>query len=151
MEREPVDAPGSLALIEALNADTRARYPVGAMHFFSLSVADTAPGTGAFLVAKLDGVWCGCGAVRRLDDGRAELKRMYVAPSHRRLGVGGRVMTALLNEATSLGCTEIVLETGAGQPEALGLYRSFGFVPIACWGEYVANEPESICMGLRRR
>jgi putative acetyltransferase len=151
IERADITDERSLALIGALNDDLIGRYPPGAVHFFSISAEETAPGRGAFLVAvDADGTWCGCGAVRRLDDGRAEIKRMYTAPAHRRRGIGRGVLGALIDHAAELGCTDVVLETGGEQPESLALYESFGFRAVPCWGEYAANEPDSICMQLVR-
>ena len=88
----------------------------------------------------------GCGAVRRLDDGSAEIKRMYVAASERGTGVGKAILAVLEGEARRLGAPRLILETGTRQREALGLYRRAGFVEIPPFGEY-GGSPLSQCLG----
>src|SRR5262249_60591573 len=87
---------------------------------------EVADGRGAFLVASLAGRPVGCGAVRRIDNGVAEVKRMYVSPDVRGRGVGGIVLAALEAEARALGAGRLVLEAGERQPEAIALYRRGG-------------------------
>src|SRR3954462_7627536 len=61
------------------------------------------PPDGVFVVARVDDVAVGCGGVCRFDDTRAELKRMYVAPGARGLGLGRRLLDTLEAEACRLG------------------------------------------------
>jgi putative acetyltransferase len=77
-----------------------------------------------------------------LTGGRAEIKRMYVDPAARGHKVGAGLLTMLELEARRAGATELVLETGPLQHQALGLYRRHGFVECSCWGEYL-NTPDS--------
>jgi len=66
-----------------------------------------------------------------------ELKRFFVLPDIRRLGVGRRLVNAVVQEARGLGCVILRLETGIRQPEAVALYESFGFQKIGTpFGEY---------------
>lgn len=88
----------------------------------------------------------GCGALRRVDKDTAEIKRMYVDPHARGLGIGRALLIALEAEARQLQARNLVLETGKRQREALGLYESAGFARIPAYGEYVGC-PLSICMG----
>ena len=104
-----------------------------------------AEGRGAFLVAYSGGEPLGCGAIRRLDANTAEIKRMYVEPSSRRLGVGRMMLRVLESEACRLQVNRIVLETGERQLEALALYEKSGFARIPAFGEYVGS-PLSVCM-----
>lgn len=62
-------------------------------------------------------------------DGDAEIKRMYVTPEARGLGLARRILTALEGDARSAGRTRMVLETGTKQPEAIALYASTGYTP----------------------
>ncbi|MDI9886539.1 GNAT family N-acetyltransferase [Streptomyces sp. HNM0645] len=69
-------------------------------------------------------------------DGDAELKRMYVAPEARGLGLARRVLAALEEDARAAGRIRMVLETGTAQPEAIALYTSSGYEPCAKFGHY---------------
>ena len=90
------------------------------------------------LVARDDeGIAVGCGALRHLGDGIAEVKRMYVAPSGRGHGIGKAVLAGLEDAARDRGWTTLRLETGPGQPEAVRLYLSAGSRPIPAFGGYV--------------
>ena len=135
----------ALALIGALDRELEQRYPEeGACHF-RLDVDEVAPGRGSFVVARLDGRPVACGALRKLDAQRGEIKRMYVAPEVRGRGVGRAVLLGLERQAAELGVRELVLETGVRQAEAIALYEKHGFRRIAAFGEYV-NSPLSLCM-----
>ncbi|MFI1397462.1 GNAT family N-acetyltransferase [Streptomyces sp. NPDC020681] len=63
------------------------------------------------------------------EDGDAELKRMYVIPEARGLGLARRMLAALEDDARAAGRTRMVLETGTAQPEAIELYTSSGYTP----------------------
>ncbi len=105
---------------------------------------------GAFVVAWLDGEPIGCGAVRPLPGGDpsiAEIKRMYVAPSARGRGVARTLLRRLVAVAVELGYAKVVLETGTRQPEAMALYVSEGWAPVAPYGQY-CGEHLSRCYGL---
>jgi putative acetyltransferase len=95
------------------------------------------PPDGVFLVIRDDaGRAVGCGGIARFDDTRGEVKRMYVVPEARGLGLGRRLLEELESQARLLGYTRLVLETGDRQPEALGLYASAGFERIPCYPPY---------------
>lgn len=64
-------------------------------------------------------------------DGDAELKRMYVIPEARGLGLARRILAVLEDGARAAGRTRMVLETGIRQPEAIALYTSSGYLPCA--------------------
>jgi putative acetyltransferase len=83
--------------------------------------------TGALLVALLDGVICGCVAIRRLGESTAEMKRLYVKPRCRGTGMGKQLAEAAIAEARRLGYSEVKLDTLPAMDAAMGLYRSLGF------------------------
>ena len=89
-----------------------------------------------------DGTPLGCGALRALGDGAAEVKRMYVVPAARRRGVSRAVLVALEEAARSRGWTTLRLETGPLQTAAVALYESGGYRPIAAFGGY-AGDPRA--------
>lgn len=70
------------------------------------------------------------------EDGDAELKRMFVIPEARGLGLARRVLAALEEDARTAGRSRMVLETGTAQPEAIALYTSCGYEPCAKFGHY---------------
>lgn len=153
--REPITSADAMALIRALNAELSARYPEPGATHFRLDAEEVAPGSGAFLVARLDGRPIGCGAVRRLRDAAlvrevgadvGEVKRMYVAREGRGRGIGRALLARLEGEARALGLTRLVLETGIRQPEAIRLYRGTGFTDIPPYGEYSLSSATSVCM-----
>ena len=111
------------------------------------------PPSGTFLVAYLevDGgdVLPVAGAgVRPVPgvEGACELKRMYVAPEARGRGIARALLERLEEAAVDLGYTALWLETGAEQPEAISLYESAGYEPIAGFGRY-KDEPKSRSYG----
>lgn len=144
---EPIVSPIATALIAALNAELSALYPESGATHFRLDPDEVAPGRGAFVLAEREGAAVGCGAVRLLDAETAELKRMYVAPAVRSLGVGRALVDALEAEARRLGARRLVLETGIRQHAALALYRNAGYIAIPLYGEYVQSPGTSICLG----
>ncbi len=116
--------------------ELRARYGGGEEPGTEPSAADV----GVVLVARDDdGTPLGCGALRALGDGAAEIKRMYVAPAARGRGVSKAVLAALEDAARDHGWTTLRLETGPLQPEAIGLYRGAGYRRIEAFGAYVGD------------
>lgn len=95
------------------------------------------PPRGLYLIAYDDnGTALATGGWRGMDrneenyqDGDAELKRMYVTPEARGLGLARRILAALEADAKAAGRTRMVLETGTKQPEAIALYTSSGYTP----------------------
>lgn len=76
----------------------------------------------------------------------AELKRMYVVPSHRGRGYARALLSHLETTAATAGASWLVLETGTMQPEAIALYTATGYVPVPAFGHY-ADEPNSVHLG----
>jgi DNA-binding MarR family transcriptional regulator/N-acetylglutamate synthase-like GNAT family acetyltransferase len=84
--------------------------------------------TGVFVVARLRGEPIGCGALKTADP--PEIKRMWVAPEARGLGVGRRILAELERHAVEHGAAAIRLETNRVLGEAQQLYRSSGYVEV---------------------
>ena len=131
-------------MVAALDAGFAELYPPEQRFGPNLKTEHLEEGRGTFLVARDGARAVGCGGVRVLDSTTAEVKRMYVEPDHRGRGVGRAVLTELESAAARLGVQRLVLETGVHQKAAISLYRSAGFAPIDCWGEY-ASSPSSVC------
>lgn len=91
-----------------------------------------APPGGTLLLAQgADGQPLGCVAVRRLDDGVAELKRLYVSPAARGLGLGRSLLQAATGAAVAMGYRELRLDTLPTMHEAIAMYRKAGFRAVA--------------------
>lgn len=140
---EPLDSPVAQQLIAELNAELSREYPPD-QRFHSLAAAEVSERAGAFVVAWLDGAPVGCGAVRLISPGRAELKRMYVRPPHRGRGLARPILETLEDRAAALGATTVVLETGIYQHAAIALYESSGYANVPRFGAYAASST-SVC------
>lgn len=88
---------------------------------------DFARPNGALLVAEEDGAIAGCVALRRLENGACEMKRMFVRSDFHGRGLGDLLGRAIVDEARSMGYRRMMLDTGPRQREAQGLYRKLGF------------------------
>jgi GNAT superfamily N-acetyltransferase len=85
---------------------------------------------GRLLLARWQGRVAGCVALRPLEDGGCEMKRMFVRPELQGRGVGRALATRLVSEARSAGRAWMQLDTSIRQSEAAGLYRSLGFCDV---------------------
>ncbi|WP_208858084.1 GNAT family N-acetyltransferase [Halomonas aestuarii] len=89
------------------------------------------PPAGALLLAR-DGETCvGVVGLREFAPGDAEMKRMYVMPSHHGQGVGHALALAFLETARGLGYRRVLLDSLASLEPALALYRRLGFTETA--------------------
>jgi ribosomal protein S18 acetylase RimI-like enzyme len=97
--------------------------------------AELRPPRGRLLIARLDGTPVGCGAIRELSPGVLEIKRMWVAPGARGLGIGRHLLEALERIARRRRARLIRLDTHATLNEALRLYRKAGYRRIARYND----------------
>ena len=93
------------------------------------------PPNGLMLVATLREEAVGCGALKFHRDEPTELKRMWVAPSARGLGIGRRILAELEAEASRHGSRVLHLETNGSLTEAIALYRSSGYVEVDAFND----------------
>jgi putative acetyltransferase len=91
---------------------------------------------GAILLAKQGDHVLGCVALKRLEAGAAEIKRLYVRPQARGQGVARALVAAMIDEAKALGYREIKLDTLPQMQAAIALYTAFGFAPIPAYGSH---------------
>jgi putative acetyltransferase len=142
MPESPLSADAQ-RLLTALTVELSDRYDDdgGANSF---SPADVQVPRSAFLIARKEGVAVACGALRPLKAEIAEIKRMYVAPEARGLGISRKLLGELETLARGFGYAWLWLETGSKQPEAMSLYSSCGFQRRESYG-YYADHPLSIC------
>jgi len=135
-----------VALIAASDAYLRALYPPASNHLVDvdgLASVDT-----VFLVARRSQSALGTIAFRVLEPGHAEIKRLFVSGQARGFGLGRRLLAALEDAARRQGITRLSLETGIRQPEAIGLYRSAGYLECQPFGAY-KPDPLSLFMSKR--
>jgi DNA-binding MarR family transcriptional regulator/GNAT superfamily N-acetyltransferase len=93
------------------------------------------PPAGEFFVAYLHGEAIGCGAVKHHPGEPTEIKRMWIAPEARGLGLGRRLLEHLESCAAASGARVAHIETSAVLGEALALYRSAGWVEVPAFNE----------------
>ena len=93
------------------------------------------PPAGLLLTATLRSEPIGCGALKFHDEKPTELKRMWVAPSARGLGIGRRILAELEAAAVRNGSRVVRLETNKSLTEAITLYRSSGYVEVDAFNE----------------
>lgn len=97
---------------------------------YDAELARMAAPDGAFVVVDDDGTTSGCGGLQRIDDQTVEVKRMWLCPSLRGLGLGKRLLAQLETLAQELGYDTVVLDTNAVLVEAIAMYESVGYESI---------------------
>ena len=106
-----------------------------------------APPSGALLIARDGSDAAGCVALRQLDTGTGEMKRMYVRERHRGSGLGRRLALAIIEEAKQRKFKRMVLDTLPKLETAIALYRDLGFRET---GPYLAAPtPGAVCFELK--
>jgi len=141
---DPEERPASWLLTE-MKAELVGAYDApGRLDNPPLLPAELRPPGGVYLVGYEGAEAVAGGGVRRLSEGVAEIKRMYVRPAARSRGVAAQLLAALEEAAVSLGYRRARLDTGPRQVHAQRLYRAAGYRdvppynenPFACfWGE----------------
>jgi putative acetyltransferase len=144
VRQESPDQPDVRALIGALDRHLLNTYSPEANHLLNID-ALMAQEVKFFVARDAQGAAVGCGAIR-LEDGYAEVKRMYVSPTARGQGIAEMILNALTDAARTLGIATLRLETGEDLREAAALYRKHGFREIPAFGEYHATAESSLCM-----
>ncbi|HEX6620508.1 MAG TPA: helix-turn-helix domain-containing GNAT family N-acetyltransferase [Solirubrobacteraceae bacterium] len=135
-----VEDPASTAArfcIESYFAELETRFDTGfdPSRSISADVGELTEPAGLLLVARLRGEPIGCGALKLHGREPAEVKRMWVAPSARGLGVGRRILGEIEERARRRGVGLLRLETNKTLKEAGGLYRSAGYVEVDAFND----------------
>ena len=133
--RSPEDLAATMALFEAYAAS------LGINLSYQNFVAEMAampgkyaPPAGELLLARDDkGTPLGCVGLRPLSDGSCEMKRLYVTPEGRGLGLGKALAETIVAESRRIGYREMLLDTLPSLTAAIGLYERMGFRPIPAY------------------
>jgi GNAT superfamily N-acetyltransferase len=140
--REPFDGVDAAALRQAQRDELDARYGRDDHEPGEKPTAQSVP---VFLVARdRAGTALGCGGLRPLAEGGAEIKRMFVVPEARGTGVSTAILRAIETEALAMGVERLMLETGTEQPDAIRFYEREGYEAIPNFGPYV-DSTISVC------
>ena len=131
---ERPDSPDAIQLIDELEAHLAPQYPRESRH--GLSVQQLISQGVAFFLIRRDDACAGCGGVKLFGAEYGEVKRMYVRPQYRGLGLAKMMLAHLERYALAQGVYLLRLETGIHQHEAIGLYESVGFHRVPPFGSY---------------
>jgi GNAT superfamily N-acetyltransferase len=135
---EPADADSAevAGLLASYLAEIAATFGYDDAHGAPAEPAEFTPPNGRFFVVReTDGTATGCGGVRLIEPGVAEIKRMWLHPSMRGRGAGRQLLQTLETEAVALGAVRVVLDTNDTLTSAVALYRSAGWVEVAKYND----------------
>lgn len=136
--------PEVTSMIRELDRYMQSLYPAESNHLVDIDTL--AQPSVRFFAATVDGTAAGCGAIMLQPGGYAEIKRVYVRPGNRGLGLGRRILETLEQETRAEGLATMRLETGISQPEALSLFEAMGFARRGAFGDYPVDDPYSVFM-----
>ena len=134
---EHPDTPDARLLIDELEAHLEPYYPKTSRHGYS--VEKLIQQGVAFFVTRQDGIPAGCGGVQFYGGEYGEIKRMFVRPQFRGLGLARLMLHHLEAYAREHNIQILRLETGIHQKEAIRLYEKWGFQDIPPFGEYTED------------
>lgn len=134
--------PDFRALVNLLDLDLQIRDGADHAFFKQFNNIDT---INQVVVAYVDDVPVGCGAIKQFNAETAEVKRMFTQKQFRGQGIAGRILTELEYWAKESGYLHTILETGKRQPDAIRVYEKHHYRVIPNFGQYAGVET-SICM-----
>ncbi|WP_225814439.1 bifunctional helix-turn-helix transcriptional regulator/GNAT family N-acetyltransferase [Streptomyces spinosus] len=131
------DHPDAQHCLRSYFAEIQTRFETGFDPARSLlpDAGELRPPRGLFLVARLHGEPVGCAGLKLPPGAPAEIKRMWVAPRTRGLGLGRRFLTELEAQAAQRGWEVLRLDTNEALTAAIGLYHSSGFQEVAAFND----------------
>jgi DNA-binding MarR family transcriptional regulator/GNAT superfamily N-acetyltransferase len=129
--------PDARRAVQAYAAELSDRFEDGFDPSLGISATDdeVSPPAGVFLLATLHGEPVGCGVLKFHTDEPAHIKRMWVAPEVRGLGLGRRLLADLEAQAAAHGVRVLRLETNRALSEAISLYRTAGYREVAAFND----------------
>src|SRR5471030_621903 len=151
----PASSAADIAAVAALFREFAASLPIdlgpqGFEQELAALPGEYAPPRGALLLARRGDDVLGCIAVKPLlPPAVGEIKRLYVRPEGRGLGIGKALIAAIMAAAERIGYEELKLDTLPHLAAAIALYRAAGFAPIAPYGSF--PYPGLVCLGRKLR
>jgi putative acetyltransferase len=112
---------------------------------------DYARPRGRLLLARIAGEPAGCVALRALADNDAEMKRLFVRPAYRGMGIGRTLVECVIDEARGLGYGHLRLDTLPGMDSAQALYAELGFAETAPYNDHPIEGTRFMALELARR
>jgi ribosomal protein S18 acetylase RimI-like enzyme len=137
IQPERPDTEDAIKLIDELETILSPMYPAESRHGYSIT--KLIEQKVQFFVIRCDGEAAGCAGVQFFEEeglAYGEVKRMYIRPSFRGLGLAKLALKQLEETAAARGVEILRLETGIHQTEAVGLYERYGFKRIGPFGDY---------------
>jgi len=142
LKRTNSDNPDFRELVEALDADLKIRD--GEDHSFYNQFNKIDQIKYVLVAYDHEEKPIGCGAIKEFSVDALEVKRMFVLPERRGVGIASAILKELEMWTIELGFGNCVLETGVKQPEAISVYQKNGYQIIPNYGQY-ENVESSIC------
>jgi GNAT superfamily N-acetyltransferase len=139
--RDNSSNPDFKKMVKLLDLDLNQRYGAVQSQYDKSNIIES---LDTVVIAKVDSEAVGCGCFKQYDKETVEIKRMFVKPEHRGLGIATQLLIELESWAIERGFSRAVLETGEKNPEAIRLYKQHGYRQIEKYGQYVDFEL-SIC------
>ena len=134
--------PDFINLVAALDKSLWERYPEENREYWQNNILEINPNV---IIIYLDNIAVACGCFKKYDKNTIEIKRMFVSPEARGMGLAKKMLQQLELWASELGYSFSVLETLHKQKEAIGLYQKVGYSIIENYEPYVGLK-DSICM-----
>ncbi|MGP3773417.1 bifunctional helix-turn-helix transcriptional regulator/GNAT family N-acetyltransferase [Streptomyces sp. SDT5-1] len=137
LDEVPPDHPDAEWCLRGYFAELQERFDSGFDPARSLlpDAGELRPPRGLFVVARLHGEPVGCAGLKLPPGGAAEVKRMWVAPRVRGLGLARRFLAELEQRAVGHGARLLRLDTNRALGEAIGLYRAYGFEEVEAFND----------------
>lgn len=93
------------------------------------------PPDGRMYLVTVDGQSAGCIALRKMDVKYCEMKRLYIRPSFRGLGLSAHLVSRIVDDAKKIGYHAILLDTLPSLSAAISLYKKMGFYEVDCYND----------------
>ncbi|WP_443633537.1 GNAT family N-acetyltransferase [Candidatus Marifrigoribacter sp. Uisw_064] len=128
-------------LVKLLDADLKVRDGDDHEFYNQYNAIDT---LNHVVIAYYNDEAIGCGAFKQMEHDAVEIKRMYVNMNHRGNKIATKLLANLELWVQESGFKKMLLETGTSMPEAIGLYKKFGYQVIENYGQYKGIDT-SVC------